>query len=203
MNLPLSKEQVTRGAVWMHANFAVEMAAALRGKPYPAEIVCAIACKETGFIWIPRTKMTPLALLPLLVGDASGDIDGHPRNAFPQNTAVFRARFGDDFADELITESNNARALRGLGAAEIVYKGYGIFQYDLQHVEEDEEFFRQRMWHQVDACFDRLTGELDECFTAAEGDTRDAVRRYNGSGPAAQLYADHVMAFADFCKGIV
>lgn len=202
MNLPLSREQVTKGATWLHSNFASQIAAAIDGKPYSAAIVCAIACKETGFIWIPRTNMEPAELLPLLVGDASGDIQGHPRNAFPQNTAEFRDTFGEDFTNELITESNNARALRGLGPAEIVYKGYGIFQYDLQHVTTDEAFFRDRLWHRIDGCLDRLTRELDRCFASAGDDTRDAVRRYNGSGSAAQTYADQVMAFADFSTGI-
>jgi hypothetical protein len=131
MNLPLSKNQVTKGAAWLHANFGAEIAQAVSGKPYSASIVCAIACKETGFIWIGRTNMPAAVLLPLLVGDASGDVAGHPRNAFPKNTAEFRAEFGDAFADDLIAESNAARALRGLPPAHIVYKGYGIFQYDL------------------------------------------------------------------------
>jgi len=203
INLPLSKEQVIKGALWMHTNFASQIAGAISGKPYSSAIVCAIACKETGFIWIPRTSMTPAELLPLLIGDASGDIEGHPRGAFPRNSAEFRAKFGDQFADALIAESNNARALRQLDPAQIVYKGYGIFQYDLQHVETDEPFFRDRLWHQIDGCLDRLTRELDGCFAAApRGNTHDAVRRYNGSGSAAETYADHVMAFADFCTGV-
>jgi hypothetical protein len=202
MNLPLSKAQVTKGAAWLHNNFAAQIAAAIEGKPYSAPIVCAIACKETGFIWIPRTEMAPGDLLPLLVGDASGDIEGHPRHAFPQNTEEFRDQFGDDFTSLLTDESNAARALRGLGPAHIVYKGYGIFQYDLQHVMTDEVFFRNRLWHRIEGCLDRLTRELDRCFDAADDDTHDAVRRYNGSGSAAETYADHVMAFADFCTGV-
>jgi hypothetical protein len=203
MNLPLSKDQVRKGAVWMHANFAPEIARAIDGKPYSAAIVYAIACKETGFIWISRTTTIPPAeLLPLLIGDASGDVEGHSRNAFPQNTGVFRAEFGDAFTDQLIDASNKARALRSLGAAGIVYKGYGIFQYDLQHVMADEPFFRNQLWRQIDGCLDRLTRELDRCFAAAHGDTHDAVRRYNGSGSQAEIYADHVMAFADFCSGV-
>jgi hypothetical protein len=164
--------------------------------------VCAIACKETGFIWISRTATTPAVLLSLLIGDAGGDIAGHPRDAFPKDTAEFRARFGDPFTDELISESNKARALRGLGPAQIVYKGYGIFQYDLQHVTVDEDFFHNRQWDRIEPCLDRLTRELDRCFARAEGDTHDAIRRYNGRGAAAETYADHVMAFAQWCNGV-
>lgn len=203
MALPLSKAQVTKGTGWLISQFGPEISSAVSGKPYSRAILCAIACKETGFIWIARTDtMTPGKLLPLLIGDASGDVAGHPRSAFPKNTAAFRARFGNAFADTLISEANKARALRGLSAAQIVYKGYGIFQYDLQHVQTDEEFFRGLLWHTMGPCLDRLTRELDRAFAAAHGDVRGGVRRYNGSGPAAETYADHVMAFAEFAKPI-
>ena len=202
MSLPLTKSQVTNGAAWMLSNFGVDIAGTVAGRPYTAAIVCAIACKETGFIWISRTAdHAPQALLPLLVGDASGDVEGHPRMAFPRNTAAFRTRFGNAFTAELISEANAARGLRGLPPAEIVYKGYGVFQYDLQHVTTDRQFFEGRLWHGMGACLDRLARELDRCFKEASG-TRDAVRRYNGSGAAAEEYADHVMAFANWCAGL-
>ena len=35
--------------------------------------------------------------------------------------------------------------------------------------------------------------ELREKLEAAKGDVRDAVRRYNGATPAAELYAANVM----------
>lgn len=201
MALPLTKQQVLKGAGWLLANFAAEIDAAVAGKPYDMPIVCAIACKETGFIWISRSStMTATRLLPLLVGDASGDVAGAPRTAFPKNTAAFRTDFGAPFTNKLIAESNNARALRGLSPAQIVYKGYGIFQYDLQHVRTDRAFFENLLWHKIGPCFQRLTKELDRSFAAANGNRREGVRRYNGSGPRAEIYADHVLAFADWCK---
>lgn len=200
MALPLTKQQVLKGAGWLLSNFPAEIAAAVAGKPYDTSIVCAIACKETGFIWIGRSStMTGRQLLPLLIGDASGDVAGAPRSAFPKNTAEFRAAFGKPFTDTLIAESNKARALRGLSPAQIVYKGYGIFQYDLQHVRTDRAFFENLMWHDIGPCIDRLTRELDRSFKAAHNNRREGVRRYNGSGPRAEQYADHVMAFAEWC----
>jgi len=202
--LPLSRTQVLKGTRWLMGNFGDDIARAVAGKPYGAEILCAIACKETGFIWIARSdKMAADALLPLLIGDASGDVPGHGRRAFPRNTAAFRAAYGDAFADMLIAETNKARALRGLSPARILYKGFGIFQYDLQHVQTDREFFERRMWHRMAPCLERATRELDRTFRAAGGDPRDAVRRYNGAGTAAQIYAGHVMAFADIARPVV
>ena len=124
MALPLSKAQVVKGTGWLISNFGSAINTAIAGKPYSRAILCAIACKETGFIWISRIDtMEPSELLPRLVGDASGDVAGAPRSAFPKNTAKFRARFGDAFTEKLISQSNKARAIRGLGPAQIVYKG--------------------------------------------------------------------------------
>ena len=78
------------------------------------------------------------------IGDASGDFPNTSRSAFPKDTPTFRAAFGDAFADMLIAEANASRALRNMGPKTWVYKGYGIFQYDLQHVHADKAFFRER-----------------------------------------------------------
>lgn len=197
MPLPLSKAQVAKGTAWLLAHFGPDIRTAVIGKPYTSALLCAIACKETGFIWISRTDtMSPVSLLPRLVGDASGDVRGHPRQAFPTNTAVFRAKFGDTFTNTLIAEANLARTMRGLRPAQIVYKGYGLFQYDLQHVLQDQVFFEHLLWHTIGPCLARCTQELDRAFARARGDIREGVRRYNGSGAAAETYADHVLAFA-------
>ena len=199
MTLPLTQPQVVTGATWLMASCGPAIRAATAGKPYTPALVCAIACKETGFIWIPRSAtMTAAALLPRLVGDASGDIKGTSRRAFPRNTAAFRAKFGDVFTAMLIGEANQARAMRGLPPAHIVYKGYGLFQYDLQHVLTDQPFFEERQWYTIEPCLARLTQVLERTFLAAGGDVHDGVRRYNGSGPAAETYADHVLAYADW-----
>jgi hypothetical protein len=34
MNLPLTRDQVRKGALWLHANFAAEIAGTINGKPY-------------------------------------------------------------------------------------------------------------------------------------------------------------------------
>jgi hypothetical protein len=202
MSVPLTREQVTKASVWLLSHFGTELAAAVRGKPYDVAVPCAIACKETGPYWVSRIgKFSPAEILGLQVGDASGDAPDTSRSAFPRNTAEFRNAYGDGFTDMLIDEANKARAARGLPPARWVYKGYGIFQYDLQHVRTDEAFFRERQWYAIDACLSRLTKVLDQKWKAAGGDERDAVRRYNGSGPGAEIYADHVTTFIAWCRG--
>jgi hypothetical protein len=41
-----------------------------------------------------------------------------------------------------------------------VYKGYCLFQYDLQFVRVDPDFFFERQWYRFDACLERLMREL-------------------------------------------
>jgi hypothetical protein len=201
MALPLSQDQVGKAAAWLMANFGDAIHAAVKGKPYDAALACAIAAKETGAYWVSRIgKLSPAEILGLQVGDASGDVPGTSRAAFPRNTAEFRARYGDAFTDMLIAEANKARALRGFSPKAWVYKGYGIFQYDLQHVETDEDFFRQKQWYEMAPCLARMTRVLDRTVTRANGIERDAVRRYNGTGPAAEEYAAHVMTFVGWCR---
>jgi hypothetical protein len=202
MPLPLTREQVGRASTWLLTNFGDAIRAAVVGKPYDIAVVCAIACKETGAYWVSRIdKLAPDTILGLQVGDASGDFPNTRRSAFPKNTAEFRAAYGDAFADMLIAEANKTRALRNFSPAQWVYKGYGIYQYDLQNVRADEEFFRKKLWYRMDACLDRFSRILDAKYKAAGNVERDAIRRYNGSGAAAEEYADHVMTFVGWCRG--
>ena len=83
----------------------------------------------------------------------------------------------------------------------MVYKGYGIFQYDLQFVLSDEVFFRQKQWGDFQACIDRAVGELEKNYLHYK-DLRTAIRAYNGSGPSAEQYADDVMQLLEWCSEV-
>jgi hypothetical protein len=185
---------------WMISNFQPQLADAVRSTPFTVPLLCAIACREAGLYWLPLTSHKPAAeVLGLMVYDASGDVAGAPRSAFPVNTAEFRLHYGDAFTSMLVDEANAARAARGLNPARIVYKGYGIFQYDLQFVRTDEDFFRAKKWYSFAECVGRAVKELKRGFDAT-GDIHDAVRAYNGSGPRAEQYARDVMRLLPFCE---
>lgn len=201
-DLPLTRDQVARGNAWLLSNFGTKLAAATQGKPYDVPILAAIACKETGYLWIGRTqRYRPDELLALMIGDPLGDYPGSKRKAYPQNGTVFRADYGDAFADDLIAEANKARAMQGWTPRQYLYNGYGLFQYDLQHVRRDRAFFEQHLWYDIDSCLQRVVSELDRKMRDSGGDLRDGVRRYNGAGAKAEAYADHVMTFAEWCRG--
>lgn len=169
--------------------------------PLDADLVCAIACKETAPVWVSWiARLTPETVLARCVFDASGDAPNTSRGAFPRTTAEFRARAGDALTDDLINEANETRRLRGYSPAAWVYKGYGVFQYDLQHFPDDPDFFAKKQWRSMDACMDRFRKEMKSKLAASGGDLPGAVRRYNGSGPRAEEYAKHVMQFYEWLR---
>jgi len=202
MSLPINREQAHRVAKWMKTNFGEEIRRATANTSFSLDIVCAIACQETAYFWVSLiSRLSTDEILARCVLDASGDVPNSSRGPFPKNTQAFRSRYGDDFTNMLIAEANQTRQLRGMGPKNWVYKGYGIFQYDLQAVEEDEQFFREKKWYVFSECLDRLMKELNEKF-AIFNDVKKAIRAYNGSGSAAQEYANNVMEFARYCSEV-
>lgn len=136
----------------------------------------------------------------------TADYPGTSRNAFPRNTAEFRAKCGDDFATMLIAEGNKMRKLMGWGNVDWLYKGCGIFQFDLQFVDKPayEDYFRNRRWHDFDQCLSRVMEELAGTWLQvekkfpAESKTekiRLAIKAYNGSGARAEAYSQNVMYY--------
>jgi hypothetical protein len=195
MPLPITSKQAGAAADWLMGCFGDEIKAAAFG-PFEPRHYCAIACQETAYFWLPRIgKHTPHEILSLCVLDGSGDVLGTVRNAFPKNTAAFRVRYGDKITEKLIAAGNRARAARGLKPWAKIYKGYGIFQYDLQFVVDDEIFFFQEQWGDIRKCIDRVNKELRAKY-ARHGDLRKAIKAYNGSGPRAEAYAANVLTYA-------
>ena len=91
---------------WLLTNFGRELNDAIRGSVLTPPLVCAIACREAAMYWLPLTPHRPAAeILGLCVYDASGDVAGAPRSAFPANTAQFRLSYGEAFTTMLIEEA--------------------------------------------------------------------------------------------------
>lgn len=196
---PISDSQAVKVATFMHRNFGPKVDAATAGTPFPAPLLPAIVCQETAYMWLGfLSSLTPQEVLERCVLDASGDVNGS-RHAFPRNTAAFKERYDDAFSSMLIEEANKTRALRGFGPKQWVYCGYGLFQYDLQHVISDEAFFRHKQWYDIDVCLIKVMSELKTKY-AATHDLWEAVRAYNGSGASAQTYKHNVQHFFAICE---
>ena len=197
MPLPISQPQALKACSWLKACYGDDIRAAVTA-PFTIDHICAIACQETAYFWLEFIeKLTPQEILGRCVLDATGntpDTVGQ-RNAFPKNTAAFLARYGSGFTEILIAEGNKSRILRGFKPWRQIYNGYGIFQYDLQFVLDDPDFFRRREWYSFRSCLDRCLLELTHAY-ARTGNVPEAIRAYNGSGPAARQYRDNVLTFA-------
>ena len=174
--------------------------AAVAGTPFAVEHLFGVVCQETAYFWVDLIDKLPAqTIIERCVLDASGDFPGTDRGAFPHNSAAFRARYGDDFTSLLIDEANQTRALRSFKPQTWVYKGYGLFQYDLQFVTTDEKFFRERQWYSFDQCAIKAMSELTKAYQRT-GDIRQAIRAYNGSGSRAERYASNVTQFCAWCS---
>ena len=202
MALPITKEQAYTAARWMKSNFSPSITSAVEGSPFSADLICAIACQETAYFWLSFIKELPAEeVLKRCVLDASGDFPNTKRSAFPRNTAAFRDKYGDEVTSQLIEEANLTRKLRGFKPEQWVYKGYGIFQYDLQYIKDDGDFFLKRQWYDFQYCLDRALLELKRKY-ARTNDLWAAVKAYNGSGSSATAYANNVMQYAQYCSEI-
>ena len=198
--LPISESAARKCATWLWRNFRADLTAAVQGKPYGVEHLAAIVCQETAIKWVPWIGTQSVAtIVERAVYDASGDVPGTSRDAFPADTRQFRERYGPTFTNLLIAEANATRAIQGWGPKRWVYKGYGLFQYDLQHVQTDRAFFEQKQWYDFKTCVGRCTRVLDQKLVAAGGDLWKAIRAYNGSGVRAQRYMENVRYFTPIC----
>jgi hypothetical protein len=202
-SLPISHNAARLCAKWLMDNFGPQIRAAVVGKAYRARHLCAIVCQETAFKWVPWiSSQSAQTIVKRAVFDASGDYPGTSRSAFPKDTPTFRTRYGNTFTDMLIEEANITRRMQGWSDQDWVYKGYGLFQYDLQHVSVNRDFFENKRWYNFDNCLAACCSELDTKLADAGGNLWDAIRRYNGSGAKADRYRDNVKVFAEYCGEI-
>ena len=203
MPLPLSKPQALKCINWLKSNFDAQLKAAVKGTPFSVDTLCGIACQETANVWYTWIgKKSPEEILSLCVFDASGDFPGTQRSAFPKNTAAFRTKYGDGLANMLIAEANRSRKARSLPARDWVYKGYGIFQYDLQHILTDEDFFVNKKWQSMDVCLEKVMLELNRKWEQQKNIFK-TIRSYNGSGPRAEEYANNVTIFINYSNDVI
>lgn len=151
---------------WFKEQFQSRIEAAIQGTPFTVDMLTAVACQETGYIWqVLRKKGFDVPrILELCVGDT---IDGSGgRGAFPTTKAALLARpngaqmFG--IARQALVDM--AKHIPGYGGA--VAKpnkfchGFGIFQYDLQFFLEDPDYFLERRYTDFDASAAKAVGEL-------------------------------------------
>ena len=157
---------------WFKENFAKPITAAVAGTPFDLDMLTAIACQETGYIWqVLRRKNLPLdRTLALCVGDTLDANRG--RSAFPKTKADLLARPNGD-AMFAIARQALVDVARYIPAFSNVAKqpnkfchGFGVFQYDLQFFLKDPNYFLQKKYEQFDQTLRKCLEELNQVYAA-------------------------------------
>jgi len=208
-DMPLSKTQCIACSTWMRDNFRDKIIAAVNNTPFDETLVYAITCQETAQRWQIWMNVADAAtILQRCVFDASGDFPDTSRGAFPKNKSEFIAAYGEVLTQMLVDEGNKMRAMpqpgfpHGYAGATYLYKGYGIFQYDLQNIKTDKVFFTDKLWYSIDECLARLLKELNEKWKTHTNDMYNTVKAYNGSGTRAEQYAQRVSQFYSWITAV-
>ncbi|MBM4288183.1 MAG: hypothetical protein FJ135_08555 [Deltaproteobacteria bacterium] len=216
------------GITWFKGQFYPKLNKAVADTPFSVDLLVAIACQETGYIWqVLRQKNLKLdRILELCVGDTLDADKG--RRAFPQTKADLmswpRGPEMFDIARQALVDM--AKYISGYqGAASNPNKfchGFGIFQYDLQHFKTDPDFFLQKRYADFDASLAKCLEELHSAKKRAkitEADLTDyqmagVAIAYNagrfvpsrglqqGHFDGQKYYGEHIMDFLRLSKTV-
>src|SRR5687767_6594198 len=78
---------------WFKTTFQTRIEAGIHGTPFTVDLLTAIACQETGYIWDTlRKKLNTEEVLALCVGDTIDGNGNKGRKAFPRTKSELLAR---------------------------------------------------------------------------------------------------------------
>jgi hypothetical protein len=140
---------------WFKLQFRSEIESALAGTPFDLDMIVAIACQETGYIWstLRKAKLPLDRILALCVGDTidyKGPNKG--RQAFPRtkDALIAKANGQPMFAIARKALEDMAAYIPGYASSVATPNkfchGFGVFQRDLQFFLEDPDYFLQRKY---------------------------------------------------------
>lgn len=156
-------EFIRKRMAWFKKNFSKEINQAVEHTPFNLNLLTAIAIQETSYIWGSMLSSSPDQVLPYCVGDT---LDTPDRSAFPINRRDLeeytngKAMF-TIARQALIDVSKHVASFRRVSQNPNKFcRGYGIFQYDLQHFKTDPNFFLNQEWHHFSYCLAKVMKEL-------------------------------------------
>jgi hypothetical protein len=180
----LTEERTMPGSgdiVWFKPNFSQSIETAVADRVFDVDMLCAIACQETGSIWsILRRKpgLDAARIAALCCGDTLDADKG--RRAFPRKKADLVAVADGPRMFEIARAALLAMAeyVPGYEFARTNPRkfahGFGIFQYDLQFFLSNPTFFLERKYESFDLSLAHAIGEL-----------RSALRKLGWQGRAS------------------
>jgi hypothetical protein len=152
--------------LWFKQQFQTSIEAAIQGTPFSVDMITAIACQETGFIWqvLRKRHLSVERILELCVGDTLDSSGG--RRAFPKTKADLIAK---PQGEEMLAIARRAlldmaQHINGYSSAVAnpskFCHGFGIFQFDLQFFLTEPDYFLHKRYADFDACLEKCVGEL-------------------------------------------
>ena len=154
--------------LWFKQQFRTPIEAGIRDTPFSVDMIAAVACQETGFIWqvLRKRQLSVARILELCVGDTIDATATGGRRAFPKTKAELVARQDGQEMFEIARQAllDMAQHIQGYSKAVAnpnkFCHGFGIFQYDLQFFPNEPDYFLQKRYADFDACLDKCVGEL-------------------------------------------
>ena len=137
---------------WLKGQFSTQISAAVANTPFSLDLVVAIACQETGFIWGPlqRQGVPTARILKLCVGDTiDGKPNGKGRKPFPRSRAELEGHANGTAMFAVARQALIDMAAVVPGYTSVAQNpnkfchAFGIFQYDLQFFDLDVPYFSQ------------------------------------------------------------
>jgi hypothetical protein len=154
---------------WFKQQFGGPIRTAVAGTAFDLDMIVAIACQETGYIWSTlRRKELPLdRLLALCVGDTIDyKAPGKGRQAFPRKKAALIAERDGQRMFEIARKAleDMATYIPGYESAvanpDKFCRGFGVFQRDLQFFKSDPDYFLERRYERFADTLAHCLGEL-------------------------------------------
>lgn len=154
---------------WFKQQFHTPIEAALTGTPLDLDMIVAIACQETGYIWsiLRKKHLSVDRITALCVGDT---IDykgpGKGRQAFPRTKSALLAKPNGQRMFQIARNAleDMSAYVPGYGGSvgnpDKFCHGFGVFQRDLQFFKNDPTYFLQRRYESFENTLDHCLGEL-------------------------------------------
>jgi len=166
---------------WFKTEFLAPIETAVASTPLPADLLVALACQETGYLWAPmRRKGLPTErILALCVGDTL-DADGG-RQAFPRTRQELlqAPRGAEMFAiarQALVDMAVHVPGYQTVARRATKFcHGFGVFQYDLQYFKSDPDYFLRRDYEHFELSLARCLEELRGALRRLGFEDRDTL----------------------------
>jgi hypothetical protein len=170
--------------LWFKQQFHQPIELAVANTPFDLDMLTAIACQETGYIWqvLRKKSLTVPQMLELSVGDTI-DANGG-RSAFPKTKADLIAAPNGPAMFVIARQALVDMARYIPGYASSVAKpnkfchGYGIFQYDLQFFLKDPSYFLQKRYSIFDETLQKCLQELRDAMKRIQWDNKTSLTDY-------------------------